>query len=74
MHRTVTEPYTYTFPAPIVLGIFLGAFSAIACGNLFYQAHRIYGVSWSGIIAKILLFTSGILLAYEVCIFIYNNR
>jgi hypothetical protein len=57
-----------------VFGIFLGAFSAIACGNLFYQAYRIYAGSLIDIIAKILLNAAGFLLAYEACMFIYNNR
>ncbi len=57
-----------------VFGIFLGAFSAIACVNLFYQAYRINDGSLIDIISKILLYAAGILLAYEACMFIYNNR
>lgn len=49
--------------------VFTGMLSAVACGNLFYQAHRISGASWGAIIAKSLLYAGGILFAYEVYIF-----
>jgi hypothetical protein len=60
-------------PAPRLPAL-TGPLGLIASGNLFYQAFRIPSESPINIIAKILIFTAGFVLMYEVYLYFFLSR